>query len=129
MPAKAVYEYALIRVVPRVERGECLNVGVIVYCKDARFLDVRYEIDPARVAAFAPGLDLAEIRRYLQVWDHICQGEAAGGPIARLTLPERFRWLTAARSTIIQASPVHPGLCADPQETLHRLFDRCVAWA
>ena len=122
MPGTEVFEYALIRVVPRVERGECLNVGVILYSKNHRFLSVRYVVDRERLQAFSVHLDLEEVERYLRVWDWICQGDARGGPISGLDRPERFRWLTAPRSTIIQPSPVHPGRCSDPVAKLEALF-------
>jgi hypothetical protein len=122
MPGTEVFEYALIRVVPRVERGECLNTGVILYCKNHRYLAVRYVVDRPRLGGLSASLDLDEVERYLQVWDWICQGDPRGGPIAQLDLSARFRWLTAPRSTIIQPSPVHPGRCSDPAGKLAALF-------
>lgn len=122
MPVKQVYEYALIRYVPRVEREEFMNVGVALFSKRLRFLDVRVHLDEARILAFYPEADVAELRAYLHSWVSICRGEAGAGRIARLDAPERFRWLTATRSTIIQSSGVHPGLTDDPAGTLERLF-------
>jgi hypothetical protein len=122
MHEKQVYEYAVVRVVPRPERGECLNVGVVLYCRAARFLAFRYKIDPQRLAAAFPGLDLRELEAHLSAFQRICEGDPAGGPIAALDLPSRFRWLTARRSTVVQASEVHPGLCADARQALERLF-------
>lgn len=122
MPAKQVYEYALIRYVPRVEREEFLNVGVALFSKRLRFLDVRIHLDEARILAFHPETDLEELRAYLDSWVSICRGEKDAGRIARLEAPERFRWLTATRSTIIQSSRVHPGMTDDPEGTLEKLF-------
>lgn len=122
MPEKQVYEYALIRVVPRVERGECLNVGVILFCKSKKYLAMRYHLPTERLHALWPELDIPEINDYLQAWDKVSTGQPDGGPIARLDLPERFRWLTAAKSTVLQCSAVHPGLTLDPARELDALF-------
>lgn len=121
-----LFEYAVLRVVPRVEREEFLNAGVIVYCRSLGFLQTRYEVPEARLLAFAPDIDLAEIILRLQAFDRICQGRATGGFIGQLPIAERFRWLTATRSTVVQASPVHPGLCADGEEKLTQLFAQLV---
>lgn len=126
MQGKQVYEYAFIRVVPRVERGEFVNVGVMTFCKRKRYLGIRYQIDEKRLLALAPGIDLEEVSQYLRAWELICLGDAKGGRIALLDPAERFRWLTAAKSTIIQASPVHPGLCIDPEQVLQDLFEKYV---
>ncbi|MFT3826925.1 MAG: DUF3037 domain-containing protein [Chitinophagaceae bacterium] len=126
MQGNHLFEYAVIRVVPKVEREEFLNVGVILYCKDKRFLQTLFSLDEARVLAFAPKIDLAEIHEYLCAIRNICLGNAAGGPIAKLDMASRFRWLTATRSTVVQASKVHPGLCNDPLETLERLHTQLV---
>ncbi|WP_426061025.1 DUF3037 domain-containing protein [Hymenobacter sp. B1770] len=126
MPAMLLFEYAVLRVVPRVEREEFLNVGVIVYCRSQGFLETRFELPEARLLAFAPGLDLEEITARLQAFARICQGRATGGTIGQLPIAERFRWLTATRSTVVQTSPVHPGLCADASETLARLYTQLV---
>ncbi|MDP5169979.1 MAG: DUF3037 domain-containing protein [Bacteroidia bacterium] len=127
MQGKQVFEYAIVRVVPRVERGECINVGVMVFCKRTRFLEMKYQLDEPRLRAFSAQLDLEELAGYLHGWDLICQGRKEGGPIARLDVPERFRWLSAVKSTILQCSRVHPGLCEDPKALLERLFDQYVA--
>jgi hypothetical protein len=127
MPDKHIYEYAAIRVVPRVERGEFLNVGVIVFCKSLPFLDMSYLINEDRLMALYTGIDIADIRCHLESYEKICRGEFSGGPIARLDLPSRFRWLTAKRSTIIQSSEVHPGLCSDPAQILDKLFNELVS--
>ncbi|MEL6191746.1 MAG: DUF3037 domain-containing protein [Bacteroidota bacterium] len=126
MPDKHVYEYALIRVVPRVERGECVNVGVILFCKRKKYLDMRVHLDESRLLALFPEIDLEEVRAYLMVWDLICKGDPKGGEIAKLDVPERFRWLTAMRSTIIQNSKVHPGMCTEPEAVLEKLFQEYV---
>lgn len=126
MPDKQVYEYAILRVVPRVDRGECINVGVILFCKSEGFLQMQYQVDAERLAAFAPDLDQAELADHLKSWDLICQGDAAGGRIAELVPAERFRWLTAVKSTILQASRVHPGICAEPATQVGRLFEMYV---
>jgi len=130
MPDKHVYEYSVIRIVPQVERGECLNVGVILYCRDKKFLDLRLHLDRERLHAFLPSgkkdIDLDEIESYLTVWQLISAGDPAGGPIAGEDPASRFRWLTAPRSTIIQPSSLHPGLCSDPKEALDRMFEKYV---
>ncbi|MBF9236958.1 DUF3037 domain-containing protein [Hymenobacter sp. BT683] len=126
MPAMQLFEYAVLRVVPRVEREEFLNVGVIVYCRSRGFLETRFQLPEARLRALAPDLDLDEITARLQAFERICQGRATGGTIGQLPIAERFRWLTATRSTVVQTSPVHPGLCADASETLARLYSQLV---
>lgn len=122
MPEKHVYEYAFIRYVPKVEREEFLNVGVIVFSKSKRFLQMKYQIDTRRLQAFSSEVELAELRQYLDAWDVICRGEAPNQPIAQLDQANRFRWLTATRSTIIQSSKVHPGLSSDPKQVVTSLF-------
>ena len=121
MPARVVFEYAVIRIVPRVEREEFLNAGVILFCRARRFLNAHIALDAPRLLAFAPQLDLATVEEQLSYLPLICQGGASAGPIGILPLPERFRWLVAPRSTIVQPSPVHAGLCHDPQHELERL--------
>jgi len=115
------FDYAVIRVVPWVEREEFINAGVILSCPGRRFLEARVELDLRRLAAFAPGLDAATIRCFLEAIPQVCAGGDGAGPIGRLTQRERFHWLVAPRSTVIQTSPVHSGLCADPEETLGHL--------
>ena len=127
MPDKHLFEYAVLRVVPRVEREEFLNVGVIVYCRSQGFLETRFALPEARLRALAPNLELAEIGARLRAFERICQGRATGGTIGQLPPAERFRWLTATRSTVVQTSPVHPGLCHEAGETLTRLFAQLVA--
>jgi hypothetical protein len=116
------YSYAVIRVVPRVERGECLNAGVVVFAPEARYLQARVELDPARLRALAPEADVALIERHLQAFVATCSGAADGGPIAALPPSARFHWLTAPRSTVIQTSPVHVGATADPAAALEALL-------
>jgi len=126
MSAKATFEYAIIRVVPKVERGEFLNVGVIVLAKSKDFLAMKYHLNESRLTGFSPDIDLEKIDAYLQAWKWICAGSEKGGRIGKLPVPERFRWLTATRSTIIQSSEVHPGLCSDPVAKLEDLFQKYV---
>ncbi len=127
MQDKHIYEYAVIRVVPRVERGEFLNLGVILFCKGLGFLDMRYKVTEDRLRALYADIDVDDIRCHLDSYEKICKGDQNGGPIARLDLPSRFRWLTARRSTVIQSSEVHPGLCMDPASTLAKLFHELVS--
>ncbi|MFG6191061.1 DUF3037 domain-containing protein [Nonomuraea sp. JJY05] len=119
-----VYEYAVIRVVPRVERGELINAGVLLYCQPRGYLCARVELDAARLRALDPNADLDGVRRALSAYELAC-GERPG-PLAEEPLGGRFRWLTAPRSTIVQAGPVHAGLTADPDTELARLFDKLV---
>ncbi|WP_373511475.1 DUF3037 domain-containing protein [Persicitalea sp.] len=122
-----LFEYATIRVVPRVERGEFINVGVVLFCKNQKFLRSRIALDKVRLAALFPESDAGVIVQHLQSFDNICTGEISKSPIATLDAASRFRWLTARRSTIIQASEVHPGLCLDAETTLMNLFEQVVA--
>ena len=122
MPAPHLFEYAVIRAVPRVERGEFINVGVVLYCASLKFLGMRFQLDEKRLREFSPALDVPSLREYLSAYEQICAGGDAAGPIGRLPVAERFRWLTATRSTILQTSPVHTGLCDDPNEKLEQIF-------
>lgn len=126
MQENHLYEYAVIRVVPRVEREEFINVGVVLFCKTHKFLQTLYTVNEERLLAFCDKLDIAELTGYLQGFEKICKGESDGGPIAQLDLPSRFRWLTANRSTVIQTSKVHPGKCTDPKEKLEQLYRELV---
>ena len=126
MPEKHLYEYAVIRIVPRVEREEFINVGVILYCSAQRFLDIKCKLEAARLKAFSCELNIAEIGMRLSAFEQVCKGGKHGGPIGQLSQPSRFRWLTAARSTIVQTSSVHPGLCIDAIETLDTLYTQLV---
>ncbi len=126
MHAKHLFEYAVVRVVPRVEREEFMNVGVILYCADKQFLQILFDVNHQRLAAFAPKLDIAVIEASLNSFKQICHGGKEAGPIGLYSPAERFRWLTASRSTIVQTSCVHPGLCTDGKEMLERLFEELV---
>ncbi len=123
MQDKVTFEFAIIRIVPKVEREEFFNVGAIVFSKRKKFLGMKFEIDKARLAAFSNELDFDELNNYLKAWESVCAGDNAGGAIGKLELADRFRWLTAARSTIIQSSKTHPGLCLDPENELQALFE------
>lgn len=125
MQEKNLFEYAVIRVVPRVEREEFLNVGVIVYCSSQRYLQTMFQLNEERLKAFAD-IDVAEVEERLLAFKQVCAGSKDGGPIGKLPLASRFRWLISARSTIVQTSPVHPGLCVNAQEILEKLFNKLV---
>lgn|SRR5437763_10617025 len=122
----AWYSYAVVRVVPRVERGECINVGVVLFAPTRRFLEARIELDPARLRALAPETDVALIERHLRTFEAICGGRAEGGPVAALPASDRFHWLTAPRSTVIQTSPVHVGCAGEPAAALEQLVEQFV---
>jgi hypothetical protein len=127
--ADAPFAYAVFRIVPRVERGEAINAGVVLFARTRRFLAARVALDRARLAALAPGLapeDVDAIERHLSARARIAAGDPEGGPIAALDQSERFNWLVAPSSTVIQPSAVHTGLCPDPEATLERLFERLV---
>lgn len=126
MREKYLFEYAVIRLVPRVEREEFLNVGLILYCSAQKFLQAKFWLDEERLKAFAPGTDLSEMEENLNAFCQISMGIQEAGPIAKLDPASRFRWLTATRSTVLQTSKVHPGFCDDPAETLERLFEEMV---
>ena len=126
MPGEHTYDYAIIRVVPRVERGELINAGVIVSCPTERYLAARIALDVARLAALWPATDPAEVEAALALIPLIAAGDARGGPIAALPRGERFHWLVAPRSAIIQTSPVHTGLCDQPSTALDQLIARLV---
>lgn len=122
MQDKVTFEYAVIRIVPKVEREEFFNIGVILFSKRKKFLGVKYHIDRTKLGAFCKELDYNLLQDYLKAWELVCKGEPAGGPIGKLELSDRFRWLAASRSTVIQSSKTHPGLCNNPEETLKKLF-------
>ena len=122
MPTLSSFDYAIIRVVPRVEREEFVNVGAIVHCRERPFLGARVTVDRERLAALAPELDLAEIQAHLDAILLVCKGGPAAGPIGSLSRTERFHWLVAPRSTVIQTSPVHSGLSDDPAAALEHLM-------
>ena len=120
------YDYAVIRVVPRVEREEFINVGVILSCEASRYLEARTELDEARLRALAPDLDIESVNRHLQAVTAICRGGPGTGPIGLLPPRARFHWLTAKRSSILQTSPVHTGKCGDMDATMEHLLRRMV---
>ncbi|ASZ09821.1 DUF3037 domain-containing protein [Chitinophaga pendula] len=126
MQGNHLFEYAVIRIMPKVEREEFLNVGVILYCQKIKFLQVLFTVDERRLSIFAEQLDIAEITAYLNAFEQIALGSPAGGPIGKLDVPTRFRWLTATRSTVIQTSKVHTGFCNDPLQALIRLHAQLV---
>lgn len=122
MQENNLFEYAIIRVVPRVEREEFLNVGVILFCKKKNFLKVLYSIEKTKINAISSKIDLEEFKAHLVAFNEIALGSENSGPIGELEIAERFRWLTATRSTILQTSKVHPGLCKDLEKTLEKLY-------
>ena len=128
MPAArpSPFEYAIVRVIPRVDRGESMNAGIVLHSRPRRFLDARVELDDAVLAVLAPECDPAEVRAHLAAIPRLAAGDPAAGPIARLSRPERFHWLVAPSSTIVQPSPVHTGLTDDPAGTLEHLFESLV---
>jgi Protein of unknown function (DUF3037) len=126
-PGQVEFAYAVLRVVPRVERGECFNAGVVLFCRRRGFLAARVELDERRLAALAPDADADAVRAHLEALARIAEGDPAGGRVAALEPSERFGWLVAPSSTIIQPSPVHTGLCEEPAEMLDRLFAELVA--
>jgi Protein of unknown function (DUF3037) len=126
MPVPSAFDYAVVRVVPRVDRGEFINAGVVLYCLSQRFLGALVQLDEGRLLALAPEVDLALVRSHLEALPRICAGGADAGPIGQLTQRERWHWLVAPRSTILQTSPVHSGLCEDPPQALEHLMDRMV---
>jgi hypothetical protein len=126
MQQNKLYEYAVIRIVPRVEREEFINAGIILFCKKEKYLKCKYELHGGKLLCMYPNADIGFILQNLQSFENIANGIKSESVIARLDLPERFRWLTATRSTVIQASKVHPGLCFNENETLEKLFNEYV---
>jgi hypothetical protein len=126
VPARSSFDYAIVRVVPRVERGEFLNAGVILFCRSRRFLKASVELDRDRLRVLDPHVDIEDVERHLGLVPLICAGGRRAGAIGQLPLAERFHWLVSPKSTIIQPSPVHSGLTGDPEATLERLFDTLV---
>lgn len=120
------FSYAIYRLVPRIERGECVNVGVVVFCRPLDYLAARTALDEARATALSADLDVAAVRKHLHAIERVAAGDPAGGPIAALDVTARFHWLTAPSSTIIQPSEVHTGVGDDPADRLSRLFDSLV---
>ena len=126
MAGEQTYDYAIIRVVPRVERGETINVGVILSCPALGFLEARIELDPSRLLAIDPSADVEATRANLEMIPRVCRGGADAGPIGELPQRSRFHWLVSPRSTIIQLSPVHTGRTSDPEKALQRLLETMV---
>ncbi|HEY0740993.1 MAG TPA: DUF3037 domain-containing protein [Chryseosolibacter sp.] len=126
MPDNHLFEYAVIRVVPKVEREEFINIGVILYCSAQKFLQCTLELNEKKLDALCCDTDIDELKSYMASFEKICKGGKDAGPIGKLSLAERFRWLTATRSTILQTSKVHPGLCQDALEMLQRLHRQLV---
>ena len=126
MKEKQLFEYAIIRVVPRVEREEFFNAGVILYCAALNFLAIKYEVNEMKLKNFCALSDSNDVKEILSAFEKICLADASSGPIALLSPAARFRWLTSARSTIIQTSPVHPGFSNDITITLNKIFDELV---
>jgi hypothetical protein len=126
MRDKYTFEYAIIRLVPKVEREEFFNVGVLLFSKQKKFLGIKYHIDQQKLNAFAPEIEEAVLNAYLNAWKLISEGNTAGGKIGTLEISDRFRWLAACRSTIIQSSKTHPGLCKNPEEALRDIFKKYV---
>ena len=124
MQDKHLYEYAVIRIVPKIEREEFINVGLIMFCKRPKFIKARYHVDEEKLRLFTSDIDKESLCTNLHVFDKICSGAKDGGPIASLDIPERFRWLTAIRSASIQTSRPHPGFSNDLEQTFERLFSR-----
>ncbi len=126
MPNRTTYEFAIIRLVPKVEREEFLNIGVILFSRRKKYLGIKYKIDKTRITAFSKEVDTDLINTYLEAWELMCQGAPKGGRIGELEQASRFRWLIASRSTIIQSSSTHTGLCEDPEKVLDDTFRRYV---
>jgi hypothetical protein len=126
MPTLSSYDYAILRVVPQVEREEFINVGVILFCRTLRFLGARIELGMGRLALLSPELDLAMVQAQLDLVPRICAGGPDAGPIGQLDQADRFHWLVSPRSTTVQVSPVHCGLCTDPQAALDDIFEKLV---
>ena len=126
MPADHAYDYALVRVVPRVDRGESINAGVILSCADLEFLDARIELDEPRLLALDPTVDLDAVRAHLAMIPRVCRGGPEAGPLGDLAQRARFHWLVSPRSTIIQMSPVHTGRTSDPAACLAHLLETMV---
>ncbi|MDP9351696.1 MAG: DUF3037 domain-containing protein [Chloroflexota bacterium] len=120
------FDYAVVRVVPRIERGEFLNAGVVLFCAELDYLGARIELDPSRLKALAPDLDVHAVESALDMVVRICAGGSAAGPIGALPPAKRFDWLVSPRSTVIQTSPVHTGLCSDPDAALEHLLNTLV---
>jgi len=126
MQEKHLYEYAVLRIMPKVEREEFINIGVVVYCHAKKFLRIKYNLENNRLKSFCQHLDLDTVANNLRSFELICAGGKQAGPIGALTIRERFRWLTATRSTVLQTSKAHPGFCDDVEMAMGRLFEELV---
>jgi hypothetical protein len=126
MQGEHLFEYATLRVVPKVEREEFINIGVILYCPGQKFLQCIIELNEKKIQALCCDIDIDELKANMQSFEKICKGGNDAGPIGKLSMAERFRWLTATRSTILQTSKVHPGLCQDAFEILQHLHKQLV---
>ena len=126
MQGSNLFEYAVIRYVPRPEREEFLNVGVILYCSSKNFLQMKFALNEERIRGFYPDANIDELKSYLVAFKEVCCGSSPSSPISKMDNASRFRWLTATRSTIVQTSKVHPGFSDDPEETLERLQQQLV---
>ena len=126
MPDKHLFEYAVIRAVPRVEREEFINIGIVLFCAKQKYLQCRYILDDKRLQALCCDVDVDDLKQHLISFERICNGGKGSGPIGQLDMASCFRWLTATRSTVVQASKVHPGFCEDAATTLYKLFEQLV---
>ncbi len=126
MQEKNLFEYAIVKVIPRVERGECLNVGVVLFCKKSKYLKAKFGFNEQRMLQAFPWADVRDIEQHLQAFEQICIGNNQPGTIASLDVQSRFKWLTAKRSTVIQTSETHPGFCTDVELKLEQLFTELV---
>lgn len=126
MRGSNLFEYAVIRYVPRAEREEFLNIGVILFCTSKSFLNMKFALDADRIEGIYSKANIEELKTYLEAFKEVCCGSSANSPIAKLDIASRFRWLTATRSTIVQTSKVHPGFCDDPMEKLEQLHSQLV---
>ena len=127
MQEKHLFEYTVIRIVPCVEKEEFINAGIILYCASKKFLQIVYKLNEKKLQAFSDDLNIEEIQQRLEAFTQIAKGTKEGGTIAALPLASRFRWLASTKSTVVQTSPVHPGLCDDPYETMMKLFKQLVS--
>ncbi len=126
MQDKFTFKYAIVRIVPKVEREEFFNVGVILYCKRTKFLDIKFNINEDKLKVFSSEIKLELFNDYLKAWKLVCEGNSASGKIGQLELSERFGWLTASRSTLIQSSKTYSGLCDEPNKALEEIFEMYV---
>ena len=126
MPELHLYEYAVVRVVPKVEREEFLNIGVILFCKKTNFIEAKFHLDAHKINCLAKELPIEELQENIKAFENICFGESCKSLIADFDVPSRFRWLTASRSTVLQCSKVHPGLSKNLNQTLENLFNQLV---